>query len=182
MADDPTLAPELLPELDLGILDGFDLENLQLNESLRASSTPLSIPQSPFNLPEPFSFGGMSSPGVSVGGSSISGYENMRSSPPHAISAVIGEDHMEYLPFEFDENGEMRDITPVLPDLTGEINMRDIGQGGSRAGSRAGSLPRIRSRLPSIDEAILDAADLPPSGEIPVSHVSYGSKGFRIVD
>lgn len=171
MADDPALAPELLPELDLGILDDFDMGNLQLDESMRASSTPISTSHSPFNLSEGFSLGNTSSPGISVGRSSINRYDNMRSSPPHDISRAIGEDHIEDLPFEFDENGEMRDVTPLLPDLTGDIDMPDIGKSDSRVGFRAGSLPRARSRLPNIEEAMFETADISPPVTIPVSCV-----------
>ncbi|TGZ82651.1 hypothetical protein EX30DRAFT_393937 [Ascodesmis nigricans] len=156
LTDDPALAPELLNDLDLGILEGFDLDRLTLRESAPASSTPISLLPLPSTPSARFSLGGISSPGGTI----VSYGLGIPSSPPLRPLEEVG---MEELPFEFDEFGELRERTPLLPEAE-TMDLSGLGR-AAREISRAESVPRMRSRMPSIEEGMFAPMEGIPFGE-----------------
>lgn len=124
LMDDPYLHPELLPELDLGVLNDLSLADLESGDLTDLADSLDVRSFTPQNNP-PFSPGGPgTSPGTSpgtAGGSpgfrpAYSSFHGDRQTPvPGGVEDNLQfEDHPS---FGFDEQGVMREVTPELPLL-----------------------------------------------------------------
>ncbi|KAF8533014.1 Rec8 like protein-domain-containing protein [Trichophaea hybrida] len=135
LMDDPNLHPDLLPELDLAILGDLSLEDLDngsltdLADSIeRGGLTPQNhLPFSPELGTSPGTTGG-----YSEGFRPRSAVQDDRETPMPGD----GEDNLqleEHPLFEFDEQGEIREVSPELPPLFPDLNRTPIAAPGSRA-------------------------------------------------
>ncbi|KAF8250538.1 hypothetical protein K440DRAFT_640093 [Wilcoxina mikolae CBS 423.85] len=134
LMDDPNLHPDLLPELDLAILGDLSLEDLD-NGSLTDLADSIERGLTPQNHP-PFSPGPGTSPGTAGGysegirpRSSVHG-DRETSMPGDVEDNLQLEEHPL---FEFNDQGEIREVSPKLPPLHPDLDRNPIAAPGSRA-------------------------------------------------
>lgn len=146
------MMPDFIPQFDLDVLEDINLNAWNLEESVAASGTNTPISQHSIRSAAigRYSPGGYSS----IGGSQLHSFEpysNIHpSSPPTQFQPYGEEDGLlqNHPGFEFDENGEMREVTPLFTDPGMEGDISGVPRKSSIAHSRIG-------RLGSIDEEIL---------------------------